>query len=134
MNGERDLARLLAALRVSARDGEFVFVGTATGDAALAAIAEASIREDEGVTYVLPRAQADVRALGYEFIAAWLTLDVHSALDAVGLTAAVSGVLAEHGIPCNVLAGMYHDHLLVAADRRDDALAALARLAAASPT
>lgn len=134
MNGERDLARLLAALRVSARDGEFVFVGTAKGDAALAAIAEASIREDEGVTYVLPRAQADVRALHYDFIAAWLTLDVHSALDAVGLTAAVSGVLAERGIPCNVLAGKYHDHLLVAADRRDDALAALARLAAAPPT
>jgi hypothetical protein len=40
MSGERDLARLLAALRVSARDGEFVFVGSATGDAALAAIAK----------------------------------------------------------------------------------------------
>lgn len=134
MSGERDLARLLAALRVSARDGEFVFVGTVTGDAALAAIAQACIREDEGVTYVLPRAQADARALHYDFIAAWLTLDVHSALDAVGLTAAVSGVLADHGIPCNVLAGRYHDHLLVAAERRDDALAALASLAAASPT
>ena len=134
MSGERDLARLLAALRVSARDGEFVFVGSATGDAALAAIAEASIRETEGVTYVLPRAQADARALGYDFIAAWLTLDVHSALDAVGLTATVSSVLAECGIPCNVLAGLHHDHLLVAADRRDDALAALERLAAVSPT
>ena len=134
MNGERDLARLLAALRVSVRDGEFVFVGTATSDAALAAVAEASIREDEGVTYVLPRAQADALALGYDFVAAWLTLDVHSALDAVGLTAAVSGVLADHGIACNVLAGLYHDHLLVAAERRDDALAALTSLAAVSPT
>lgn len=134
MSGERDLARLLAALRVSVRDGEFVFVGSATGDAALAAIAEASIRETEGVTYVLPRAQADARALGYDFIAAWLTLDVHSALDAIGLTATVAGVLAERGIPCNVLAGLHHDHLLVAADRRDDALATLERLAAVSPS
>lgn len=134
MSGEGDLARLLAALRVSVRDGEFVFLGSATGDAALAAIAEASIRETEGVTYVLPRAQADARALGYDFIAAWLTLDVHSALDAIGLTATVAGVLAERGIPCNVLAGLHHDHLLVAADRRDDALATLERLAAVSPS
>ena len=39
MNGERDLARLLAALRVSARDGEFVFVSARPDDAALAAVA-----------------------------------------------------------------------------------------------
>ena len=110
-----------------------MFVSTATSDAALAAIAEASIREDEGVTYVLPRAQADSLALGYDFIAAWLTLDVHSALDAVGLTAAVSGVLADHGIACNVLAGLHHDHLLVAVERRDDALAALTSLAVCIP-
>jgi hypothetical protein len=133
MSGERDLARLLAALRVSVRDGEFVFVSAPAGEAAWAAVAEASIREDEGISYVLPRARADAHGLGYDFVAAWLTLDVHSALDAVGLTAAVSGVLADHGIPCNVLAGVYHDHLLVAAERRDDALAALASLTASSP-
>ncbi len=134
MSAEHDLARLLAALRVSAREGEFVFVSVPHGDTALAGAAEASLREEEGVTYVLPRAQADARGLQYGFVAAWLTLGVHSALDAVGLTAAVSSALARHDIPCNVLAGVYHDHLLVAADRRDDALAALAALSASSPT
>ena len=52
---------------------------------------------------------------------AWLTLDVHSSLDAVGLTAAVSRTLADHDIPCNVLAGYHHDHLLVPIDRADEA-------------
>ena len=50
---------------------------------------------------------------------------MHTALDAVGLTAAVATALAEHGIPANVIAGFYHDHLLVPEDRADDAVAVL---------
>lgn len=134
MSGERDLTRLLATLQVSARDGEYVFVSLPEADpglATVAALADASLREDEGITFVLPRERADALGLPYDFRAAWLSLDVHSALDAVGLTAAVATALARHGIPCNVLAGFHHDHLLVAAERRDDALAALAALAGA---
>ena len=54
---------------------------------------------------------------------------MHSALDAVGLTAAVSTALADAGISCNVLAGFHHDHLVVPADRATDALALLSALA-----
>lgn len=129
MSGERDLARLLASLQVTARHGEFVFVSRPAPDPGLAAIAEASVREDEGVTYVLPRARADALRLAYDFRAAWLSLGVHSALDAVGLTAAVATALAHHGIPCNVLAGFHHDHLLVAAERREEALDVVSALA-----
>ncbi|HEY0505657.1 MAG TPA: ACT domain-containing protein [Lysobacter sp.] len=129
MSGERDLARLLATLNASAREGEYAFVTRPAADPGLAVTASASVRETEGFTYVVPCAVADAHGLAYDFRAAWLTLDVHSALDAVGLTAAVATALARHGIPCNVLAGFHHDHLLVAADRRDDALAVLADLA-----
>ena len=47
-----------------------------------------------------------------------IELRVHSALEAVGLTAAVSGALADAGLTANVVAGAHHDHLLVAADTR----------------
>lgn len=63
------------------------------------------VREDEGLTLVLPQQQADDLGLPYDFVAAWITLQVHSALSAVGLTAAVSRVLTEAGISANVVAG-----------------------------
>jgi uncharacterized protein len=129
MSGERDLARLLATLNVTARAGDVAFVARPAPDPTLAALALAMVTEDEGVTYVLPCEVADARGLPYDFRAAWLTLGVHSALDAVGLTAAFATALARRGIACNVLAGFHHDHLLVPADRRDDALAVLADLA-----
>jgi hypothetical protein len=47
----------------------------------------------------------------------------------VGLTAAVSGVLADAGISCNILAGFHHDHLLVPEDDLDSALEVLVNLA-----
>lgn len=123
---ERDLATMLATLSASVRDGRYVFVSRATADARLQVVADASVREAEGITYVVREDLAggtpdDAPA----FRAAWLTLDVQSALDAVGLTAAVAGALADAGIACNVIAGLHHDHLLVDAERRDDALAAL---------
>ena len=129
MSGERDLARLLGSLNVTARTGEFAFVARPAPDPALATSALAMVTEDEGITYVLPCEVADARGLPYDFRAAWLTLGVHSALDAVGLTAAFASALARRGIACNVLAGFHHDHLLVPADRRDDALTVLAGLA-----
>ncbi|KQZ56789.1 hypothetical protein ASD53_09805 [Lysobacter sp. Root559] len=125
---QRDLAQMLASLEVAQRAGEYVFVASPQHDPALAALAHASVREDEGASYVLARADADARALDYGFVAAWLSLTVHSALDAVGLTAAVSSALSERGIACNVIAGLHHDHLLVPAERAADAVAALAAL------
>lgn len=127
MAGETDLRRLIASLDPVLRPGEYVVV---TRPGLEDATADAVIREDEGVTHVVPRASADARGWPYDFVAAWITLRVHSSLAAVGLTAAVASVLARDGISCNVLAGHHHDHLLVPVDRADDALAALRRLAA----
>ena len=47
-------------------------------------------------------------------------------LDLVGLTATVSGRLAEAGIACNVIAGARHDHLFVPAERGEEAMGLLA--------
>ncbi|WP_223618859.1 ACT domain-containing protein [Lysobacter sp. ESA13C] len=130
---ETDLARMLATLEVEARAGEYVFVTAVQPERLPRALALATIEEAEGLTCVLRREDADAHGLSYDFVAAWLSLSVHSALQAVGLTAAVSQVLAERGIACNVLAGFHHDHLLVPSDRRDEAIAALHSLRRANP-
>jgi hypothetical protein len=124
MSGITHLEELIHSMRPEARDGEFVVVITE----APGLPAEAVIREAEGTTLVLRREDADAAGIPYDFVAAWITLTVHSSLTAVGLTAAVSTALADAGIPCNVLAGFHHDHLLVPAERRDDALEVLAAL------
>lgn len=92
----------------------------------------AMIREAEGLTLVLPAADADRAGLEYEIELEWITLRVHSALDAVGLTAAVGTALAVAGVSANVIAGLHHDHLFVPAGRGPDALAVLRALSAAS--
>jgi GNAT superfamily N-acetyltransferase len=82
----------------------------------------AAILEDEGLTLVMTKADADMAGLDYSYIAARITLRVNSALDEVGLTATVSRALADSGISCNVIAGSAHDHLFVDWHRRDEAL------------
>jgi hypothetical protein len=128
MTGETHLPNILARIDVSARPGTYAVLSRRTPDAMADAVAEARITEAEGITYVVPEAFARAHGAPPDFVAAWLTLHVHTALDAVGVTASVSGVLADHGIACNVLAGRYHDHLLVPAARRDDAIAAIRSL------
>ena len=60
-----------------------------------------------------------------------ISLAVHSALDGVGLTAAVAGALAERGIACNMVAGHHHDHAFVPAADADRSIACLRTLAEA---
>lgn len=126
MSGETDVAKMLSSLDVERRPGTFIFI---VGDRpSLRSAAAARIDEDEGPTLIV--AVEDARAAGVtvdtEFV--WLTLTVHSSLEAVGLTAAFSRALADEGIACNVLAGFHHDHLLVPANKADAAVAALRSL------
>jgi predicted N-acetyltransferase YhbS len=131
MTGEKDLRTLLAAMHPVLRDGEFVYVLWPHGKALAGGIA-AAVREAEGLTVVLPRTEADRLGLPYDFVGAWITLEVHSSLAAVGLTAAVGAALTEAKISCNVLAGFHHDHLLVPVADMERALEVLHELAADS--
>ena len=128
MSGERHLAALLRGLRPVVADGEWVFT-TCAPDAVPPGVQPfAVVREDEGVTLVLRRDDAVAAGLADGPPHALLTLQVHSDLAAVGLTAAVSTALAGAGIPCNVVAGYFHDHLLVPSDRAGPAVEVLEEL------
>lgn len=127
MTGERDLPTLLRTLSPELRPGRFVFT-TTTSPLPPEATPVVTVREEEALTLVLGQDQADHLGLAYDHVAAWITLRVHSALDAVGLTAAVATRLAEAGIACNVVAGYHHDHLFVPAAAARAAMTALADL------
>ncbi|AMJ64867.1 ACT domain-containing protein [Hymenobacter sp. PAMC 26628] len=129
--GETDLARLLATMQPALHPGDYVFCVAGAG-APVPAGALGWFREAEGVTLILPRADADAYGFAYEYVAAWLTLTVHSSLAAVGLTAAVAEALTRENISCNVVATYYHDHLFVARADADRALGALRALSAAA--
>ncbi len=127
--GETDLAAMLASLDVERRPGVFTYVeipGTPTAE--LMELAQAVVVEDEGTTVVLAVEHARAARLTHEVELAWLSLTVHSSLEAVGLTAAFSAALGHEGISCNVLAGYRHDHLLVPESDADRAIEVLRSL------
>lgn len=87
-----------------------------------------TFREKEGITLILAKETADRLQLPYTYTAAWITLTIHSSLEAVGLTAAFSKALAAAGISCNVVAAYYHDHIFVPVADAQKAMQALKSL------
>lgn len=132
MSGETDLTRLLHSMTPQLNPGEYVFCCVPAEHDCSALQPIASMREREGPSLVLTREVADAHGLRYDYVAAWITLEVHSSLAAVGLTAAFSAALAQAGISCNVVAGFHHDHLFVPSERAERALSTLRALSAAS--
>jgi uncharacterized protein len=128
MAAERNLTRLLRGLRPELNPGQFVFT-TVTGPAPPGVRPVVTVAEPEGRTLVLAQHEADAAGLGYDYVAGWITLRVSSALDAVGLTAAVAGQLARAELRCHVVAGYHHDHLPVPDDRAAEAASLLDALA-----
>ena len=121
MAGGKDLDKLLKTMKPQHNVGDFVFC--TIKDLSIVSFSDMVLifKEQEGITIVVKKELADVLNLDYSFVAAWITLSVHSSLFAVGLTAAFSKGLAHEGISCNVVAAYYHDHIFV--DKKDAAKA-----------
>ncbi|MGK5728066.1 ACT domain-containing protein [Streptomyces sp. URMC 124] len=128
MAGERDLTKLLSGMRPELNAGRYVYA-TVEGEAPRGLAPVVTVREPEGLTLVVRQEEADAAGLAYDYVAGWITLRVHSALEAVGLTAAVSQALAQAGLSCNVVAGFHHDHLFVPYERAEEAVGTLEALA-----
>lgn len=125
MTGLSNLNELLKEMKPVHQAGDFVFCSIAD----LASVPLNSIilmfKEDEGYTIIAEKKLADDLGLHYSYVASWITLTVHSSLDAVGFTAAFSKALSENDISCNVIAAFYHDHIFVNKKDIDKAMSVL---------
>ncbi|MNQ65891.1 ACT domain protein [compost metagenome] len=113
MSGEKDLQILLKSMKPEHNSGDYVFCKVEKlGNLNLDEV-EMFFKEKEATTLILKREIAEKLNLDYSMTMSWITLSVHSSLEAVGLTAAFSKALSDKGINCNVVAGFYHDHIFV---------------------
>jgi hypothetical protein len=123
-----NLAVLLSSMEPELHAGTFAYCVVPHGADISALSPVATVSEREGLTLILPEEQAINANLPVLFRAGWITLTVHSDLQAVGLTAAFAGALGRADISCNVIAGAYHDHIFVPVEQSRRALEALKAL------
>lgn len=117
MQGEKKLSKLIQQMSPKLQEGAYIFATVPSLENIPREETICEFKEAEGITIVIKKDKADDLKLKYNFIAAWITLEVHSSLEAVGLTAVFAEALAKNQISCNVIAGYYHDHIFV--DQRD---------------
>lgn len=123
-----DLNVLIKSMEPQLQDGTYVYVlsngSLDTGDRRVVA----SMREAEGLSLIVEKSFASENGLQPHFECAWITLNVHSDLAAVGLTAAFASALGASSISCNVVAGLNHDHIFVPVHQAQRALEVLRAL------
>ncbi len=124
MGGLSDLDQILKSLDPVLSATEYVFctIGKKGFPTDRGIIPEATFMENEGLSIVIKRSEADCCGFDYEAVFKRITLTVHSSLTAAGLTAAVSGKLARHNISANIIAAFYHDHIFVPENKAEEAL------------
>lgn len=122
--------KMIASMTPVLQPGTFVFCSMIHNRDASAAqsLARGSFAEDEGMSLILPKADADRLGLTYEAPMKQITLMVYSSVSGVGLTAAVSTALAREKIPANLVAATQHDHIFVPAKQAEAAVSVLRAL------
>lgn len=129
MIGMYDLKSLLAGMSPVLDPSHYVFVTLPDREIPGGIVPRMIMQEAEGTTLIITRYEAEAAGLDAVFDCRMITLEVHSALDAVGFLARITTRLADLGMGVNPVAGYFHDHLFVPADRADDAMTALREMA-----
>lgn len=130
MSGQTNLSELLKALSPALLPDDYVFVfvkGLTFDD--LQPLSPISVFiEEQGMSLILKQKIADLYGYSYTGVFKCITLTVHSSLEAVGLTAAVSSALAEQNISVNLVAAFHHDHIFVNKHSAEQAMLTLQAL------
>lgn len=132
MGGELNMETLLATMKAELAPETFVFVTLADRKIPEDLTPKMIFQESEGTTLIVSKSQAETYELAYEFPCRMITLNVHSALEAVGFIANIATDLARAGMGVNPVAGFFHDHLFIPEGREEDALSLLREKALAA--
>jgi len=124
MSGHTNLSAVLKSIKVFCDNVEYGFATTKQpiefGDQILG-----TFQEEEGLTIIASKQYLEDKGLKYEGSYAKLTIEAHTSLELVGLTAVLAKRLADHKISANVVAGFFHDHIFVQYDVRQSAIDAI---------
>jgi len=123
-----DLNTLLASMSPELQPGVYVYASVPVSADLGDIVPLATFREREGLTVIVKEGEAQRAGIEPLFRAAWITLTVHSDLQAVGLTAAFATALGKANVSCNVVAAAYHDHIFVPIESAGTAMVALQQL------
>ena len=129
MAGLTNLETLLKTMQPELSDEEWVFATVPEQE-----VPDLKFRplmtyyEKEGATIITSKKNADENALKHDGSWARITLNVHSSLEAVGFTAAITPKLAEARISTNIVSAYYHDHIFVQWETREKAMQVLKKL------
>lgn len=130
LKGETDLSILLKSMSPTLEETNYVFY--TFNDASYGDLSHLnpifSFQETEGLSLIIPQTKANEHNVAYNNTYKKITLEIHSSLEAVGLTAAFAAKLTEHGLSANVVAGYFHDHIFIRSDVAEEAVSALLEL------
>ena len=87
-----------------------------------------TFNEEEGLTVILKKNEADRAKIPYRGVWKMITLKVNSDLLAIGFLAQITRKLADASISVNIVSACHHDHLFVPADKSYEALDILQKL------
>lgn len=123
----KDTHAMLAGMTPVLRDNSFIFCITNEPTLAEQArtVALSWFQEDEGTAMILELRVAESLGFDVGLPMRRIVLEVYSALDGIGLTAAVANALAGANISCNVVSAYHHDNVFVPAAMAEKAVQVL---------
>ncbi len=122
MNWEKNLEIILKTLSPQLHNWKYIFLVNDKNYHIKKEEIIMSFQEEEWETLIINQEAADILNISYQQTFGWITLNVHSNLESIWLTAIFSTALAENNISCNVIAGYYHDHIFIPDTQKEKAL------------